>query len=78
MNDDQQIDSQDYQQYGNHCQPFATIHVEKMKKTFHYRLRKNLTRRKFTGTQMQNIGIGAHLLPIPRKRKKLSVAICNR
>ena len=39
---------------------------KQMKKTFHYRLRKNLTRRKFTGTQMQNIGIGAHLLPIPR------------
>lgn len=52
--------------------------TKKTKKALHYRLRKNLTRRKLTGTQMQNIGIGAHLLLTPMKRKKLSVTICKR
>ena len=42
-----------------------------------YLFRKNLTRRKFTGTQMQNIGMGAHFSLTPTQMKKLSVASCN-
>ena len=32
---------------------------------------------KFTGTQMQNIGIGAHCFGTPSHRNRLSVSICS-
>ena len=44
----------------------------------YYFFKKNLTNTKLTGTQMQNIGMGASVLLTPIHRKKLSVAICNR
>ena len=40
-------------------------------------IRKNRTRRKLTGTQIQNIGIGATAFDKPSQRKKLRVSICR-
>ena len=42
----------------------------------YYRFKKNLTKRKFTGTHTQNMGTGASCLFIPSQMKKLSIAIC--
>ena len=42
-----------------------------------YFFMKNLTSRKFTGTQMANMGIGAQCLLTPRWMKRLSVTICK-
>ena len=46
---------------------------------FHsYFLRKKRTNKKVTGTQMQNMGMGANVLLTPNHKNKFSVAICNR
>lgn len=39
---------------------------------------KYLTNTKFTGTQIANIGMGAHAFGMPSWRKTLSVSNCNR
>lgn len=43
-----------------------------------YLFKKNLTNIKLTGTQMQNIGIGANDFGTPSHKKKLSVTICKK
>ena len=44
---------------------------------YFFTFKKNLTSTKFTGTQIQNIGIGAHCFGTPTHRNRLSVSICS-
>ena len=71
------IQSQQGHQHNKGKPSLLVANAEDIEYFFHF-LRKNLTSTKFTGTQMQNIGIGASLSLTPIQRKKWSVAICRR
>ena len=57
--------------------PLIPADAEKVYKISH-RFKKNLTNRKLTGTQMQNMGNGAISRLTPIHKKMFSTTICNR
>ena len=71
--DDQRVEQGDISQDQRATNDFFLVHSHD-----NYRLRKNRTSRKLTGTQTQNIGIGAHRFGTPNQMNSASMAICSR
>ena len=74
--DGQRVQQGKHQHHRQSQPPFLTTDLEHAQYLSH-RFKKNLTNRKFTGTQIQNIGMGAHGLLTPNQRKKFSSIICS-
>ena len=65
------------QQHGEGHLALVATDAEKIDQVSH-RFKKNLTNRKFTGTQTQNIGTGASCRLTPNQSTALSTTICNK
>lgn len=65
-------------QDGGQCQPtLLAADTEYGQQTFHF-FKKYLTNTKLTGTQMANMGRGAHVFDTPSHRKNDRQAVCSR
>ena len=71
--DDQRVEQGDIDQGQCPADVFFLVHGHGC-----YRLRKKRTSRKLTGTQTQNIGMGAHRFGTPNQMNSASMAICSK
>lgn len=79
LDDGQRIEDDGNEQRYNGRPFFLSLDAENIEYFFmnsYYFLRKNLTSRKFTGMQMQSVGIMAICLANPKPTKRLRKSVC--